>query len=227
MWPGGDASRTLGPVDASTCPRHPDVETRLRCSACDTLICPSCANEAAVGYKCPDCKAIERGDDAASTRRAGSSPFDRLGAGFRGLGNGRGSGGRSGDGTSKRRATPSIGAGSSGRGDAPTPMAINVRATIVGAGAAVAGGFLMAPILVGGMLFLISAGVIGWLVARAVYWASEERNSPYLRTAALSLSGLTVAIGIAQASGMTNVSEIAYLAFPAAVYGGWIVVRQR
>lgn len=208
-------------MDAPTCPRHPDVETRLRCSACDTLICPDCASEAAVGYKCPDCKAAERDDDAASTRRAGASPFDQLGARVRGLGSGQ----RDTDGGSQR--SPRAAGSGSQRSGSPTPTAINVRATIVGVAAAVAGGLLMAPILVGGMLFLISAGVIGWLVARSVYWASEERNSPYLRGAALSLSVFAVAIGIAQASGMSTVSEIAYLAFPAAAYGGWIVVRQR
>lgn len=221
MWLGLNGSRTLAHVDVPTCPRHPDVETRLRCSACDTSICPDCASEAAVGYKCPDCKAAERADDAASTRRSGASAADQLGARLRSLGSGQ----RSRDGSP--RSPRASGAGSDGSDGSRSPTAINVRATIVGGAAAFAGGLLMAPILVGGMLSLLSAGVIGWLVARSVYWASEERNSPYLRAAALSLSVLAVAIGIAQASGMATVSEIAYLALPVAAYGGWIVVRQR
>lgn len=164
-----------------------------------------------MGYKCPDCKAEERGEDP-SRGRAAADAFQRPGSSLRGWRpGGSGSGGTR---------------GASAAGDR-TPLSVNVRATVIGAIAAVAGGFLMAPILVGGLLFLISAGVIGWLVARSVYWASEERNSPYLRGAALGLSALTVIIGIAQASGMSELSEIVYLALPAGVYGGWIVVRQR
>lgn len=37
------------------CARHPDVATRLRCSECDTPICPRCSIDAAVGQKCPVC----------------------------------------------------------------------------------------------------------------------------------------------------------------------------
>ncbi|MDX1520894.1 MAG: hypothetical protein R3264_04660 [Anaerolineae bacterium] len=37
------------------CPRHPDVETGLRCNRCNTLICPKCAKRTPVGFRCPDC----------------------------------------------------------------------------------------------------------------------------------------------------------------------------
>lgn len=41
--------------EPTTCARHPSVETRLRCSSCDTPICPRCAVEAPIGMRCPDC----------------------------------------------------------------------------------------------------------------------------------------------------------------------------
>ncbi|MFD0583519.1 rhomboid family intramembrane serine protease [Dactylosporangium darangshiense] len=37
------------------CYRHPDRETYVRCTRCDRPICPSCMNEASVGFQCPDC----------------------------------------------------------------------------------------------------------------------------------------------------------------------------
>lgn len=39
----------------TTCARHPGTETRLRCSQCDTPICPRCSVTTPVGQKCPDC----------------------------------------------------------------------------------------------------------------------------------------------------------------------------
>jgi membrane associated rhomboid family serine protease len=38
----------------ATCYRHPDRQTRLRCSRCDRPICGECANPAPVGQLCPD-----------------------------------------------------------------------------------------------------------------------------------------------------------------------------
>jgi hypothetical protein len=38
-----------------TCPRHPKVETYLRCGRCDTPICPKCLVHTPVGARCPDC----------------------------------------------------------------------------------------------------------------------------------------------------------------------------
>jgi hypothetical protein len=37
------------------CYRHPDRETRLRCSRCDKPICTRCAIKTPTGYRCPDC----------------------------------------------------------------------------------------------------------------------------------------------------------------------------
>jgi branched-subunit amino acid transport protein len=37
------------------CYRHPDIETRLRCSRCGKPICTKCAVRTPVGFRCPDC----------------------------------------------------------------------------------------------------------------------------------------------------------------------------
>ncbi|MFA9431550.1 B-box zinc finger protein [Egicoccus sp. AB-alg2] len=179
-------------MDAPTCPRHPDVETRLSCSACETPICPSCGVEAAVGYKCPDCAR----QDGASTPRP----------------------------RSRSRARGAVAAPAPGE---RLPTTTAVKATAIGLAAAALGGLLLGPILIGGAFFLISAGVIGWGVARAVYWATDEVSTPYVRAIALTAAGFSVAIGMATAAGPTTVRELAFLAYPAAMYGGWIVVRQR
>jgi len=39
----------------TTCPRHPKVETVLRCASCNELICPRCLVHTPVGAKCPTC----------------------------------------------------------------------------------------------------------------------------------------------------------------------------
>lgn len=39
----------------TTCPRHPKVETNLRCASCGTLICPKCLVQTPVGMKCRAC----------------------------------------------------------------------------------------------------------------------------------------------------------------------------
>lgn len=39
----------------TTCPRHPNVETALRCASCGVLICPKCLVQTPVGAKCRDC----------------------------------------------------------------------------------------------------------------------------------------------------------------------------
>lgn len=38
-----------------TCARHQAIETTLKCSKCETPICPKCAVLTPVGYRCPDC----------------------------------------------------------------------------------------------------------------------------------------------------------------------------
>ncbi len=174
-----------------TCPRD-GVETRLRCSSCETLICPECWQDAAVGFHCPDC-AERRTQTAQQTG-------DRI----------RGSRGQD----------------TSSAGDAAT-IAQNVRVGGVGLGAAVLGGLLLGPVLVAGTFFLISAGVVGWLVARAVYWAAEEASTPLVRSMALTLAGFSVAVGFVSAGAPPVPASVALLAYPAAVWGGWILVRRR
>ncbi len=193
-----------------TCPRHPDVETRLSCSACGELICPSCGREAAVGYKCPDCA---RQDGATTQPRAGtsSSPLRKWVESW-----------SNDDGERSPKPPPA------GSADGQLPLALGARATMVAAGAAVLAGLLIGPVLAQGAFFLISAGVLGWVVARSVYWATEERNSPYVRALAMTAAGVMVLIGqVSASSGPDTVRELALLAYPAALYGGWIVVRQR
>lgn len=42
------------------CPRDPGVETGLRCSRCETPICPKCMLQTPVGARCRDCARISR-----------------------------------------------------------------------------------------------------------------------------------------------------------------------
>ena len=57
------------------CYRHPDRQTALACVTCDRPICPECAVQAAVGFKCPD--------DARQSRAARASvPANRLALGI-------------------------------------------------------------------------------------------------------------------------------------------------
>jgi hypothetical protein len=39
----------------TTCSRHPNVETNLRCASCGVLICPKCLVQTPVGMKCREC----------------------------------------------------------------------------------------------------------------------------------------------------------------------------
>lgn len=41
--------------DATFCARHPDRETGLRCNRCDRFMCPACAVQTPVGYRCREC----------------------------------------------------------------------------------------------------------------------------------------------------------------------------
>lgn len=192
----------------TACRQHPSVQTRLRCSSCEAPICPQCAREAAVGYKCPACA---RQDDATTTPRtqSGSRALER----FSGSVNRRARGGSTGDG----------GAASGER----LGVSVAARAVAIGAAAAVLGGLVLAPVLQGGFLFLLSSGAVGWGVARAVYWGSQERDSALVRAVALTLAGFTVAIALAVAGFPTAPPGLTFLAYPAAVYGSWIVVRGR
>lgn len=175
------------------CPRHPDAETRLRCSSCESPICPDCWRDAAVGYHCPDC--------ATAREQAAAAAADRIG---------RASGVRQAMSTTDR-----------------LPAVLALRTGTVGLAASAIGGLLLGPVLVAGSFFLLSAGVMGWLVARAVVWAAQERATALVRAVALTLAGFTVAIGFATAGGVVVGSGLAALAYPAALWGGWMVVRQR
>ncbi len=42
------------------CPRNPGVETALRCSRCDTPICPKCLIQSPVGARCKDCARLTK-----------------------------------------------------------------------------------------------------------------------------------------------------------------------
>jgi hypothetical protein len=184
-------------MDALSCHRHPATETYLRCSACETPICPACWVEAAVGYQCPDC-AAERGT-AIPPETATPKLF---GGALAGGGPGRPAG---------ERLSPTLA----------------VRAGLVGLAAAVMGGMLLGPVLSQGTLFLLSSGAIGWGVARAVFWAADDASTPFVRAAALTFAGFTAAVGLVAAGSATADPGILFLAFPAAMYGGWIVVRRR
>ena len=41
--------------DTTDCAKHPGVPTNLRCSRCDTPVCPRCLVHAAVGIRCREC----------------------------------------------------------------------------------------------------------------------------------------------------------------------------
>jgi len=198
------------------CARHPEVTTRLTCSSCGTPICPDCAVEAAISYQCPDC-ATARGQrlPGAEGSASGAAAFSRWLSP-------RGTSGRD----EPADPDPSDPDASDPEG-ALLPTAVGVKATAAGIGAAMLGGLLLGPILVGGAFFLLSAGVIGWGVARLVLLAGEGHSSPYLRALAMTASGFAVAIGLAVAGAGALPSGLLALAYPAAVYGGWIVVRQR
>jgi len=45
----------------TTCARHPNIETNLRCSSCDTPICPKCLVQTPVGMKCKTCGSHRQG----------------------------------------------------------------------------------------------------------------------------------------------------------------------
>jgi hypothetical protein len=47
-------------TEALHCVNHPDVETYLRCNKCDQPICPKCAVQTAVGYRCRNCIKVQQ-----------------------------------------------------------------------------------------------------------------------------------------------------------------------
>lgn len=158
-----------------------------------------------MGYKCPAC--ARHLDATTSTRpRAGGGVFERL---------------------AKRANAPGRPSAPLGTAGDRLPLATGLRATLVGFAAVVGGGLVLAPVLQGGFLFLLSSGAIGWAVARAVYWGGAEVDSPYIRAIAMTFSGFSVAVALAVAGIGTAPAGLLFLAYPAAVYGGWIVLRGR
>jgi hypothetical protein len=57
MPPSPTAGASRGVV---ACARDPEVQTALRCSRCDTPICPKCLVHTPVGARCRDCARISR-----------------------------------------------------------------------------------------------------------------------------------------------------------------------
>jgi hypothetical protein len=58
---GTDRSPQLDqPEGATFCARHPQVETYLRCSRCETPICPRCLVQTPVGARCRECANVSR-----------------------------------------------------------------------------------------------------------------------------------------------------------------------
>ncbi len=41
--------------EATFCAQHPERETSLRCNRCDRYMCPACAVQTPVGYRCREC----------------------------------------------------------------------------------------------------------------------------------------------------------------------------
>lgn len=50
----------LGGATITQCARDPEVQTALRCSRCDTPICPKCMIQTPVGARCKDCARIAK-----------------------------------------------------------------------------------------------------------------------------------------------------------------------
>jgi len=48
----------LSDISEQPCSYHPKVLTRLRCSKCGKPICPRCAVETPVGFRCPECAQV-------------------------------------------------------------------------------------------------------------------------------------------------------------------------
>lgn len=50
----------LGGATVVACARDPEVQTALRCSRCDTPICPKCLVQTPVGARCRDCARLAK-----------------------------------------------------------------------------------------------------------------------------------------------------------------------
>ncbi len=54
------APARLGGATVVACARDPEVQTALRCSRCDTPICPKCLVQTPVGARCRDCARLAK-----------------------------------------------------------------------------------------------------------------------------------------------------------------------
>lgn len=61
-------------IETTTCYRHPDRATRLRCSRCERPICAECSHDAAVGQLCPECARPEGRHRVVTARQALAGP---------------------------------------------------------------------------------------------------------------------------------------------------------
>ena len=71
----------------STCLRHPEVASNLRCGRCGDLICPQCMVQSPVGARCPECSSIGeapifRATSVEMTRTIFLSAFGAIGFGI-------------------------------------------------------------------------------------------------------------------------------------------------
>lgn len=53
-------TQSLSEQQLSACPIHPEVTTNLRCSKCESLICPRCLVQTPVGARCRECAQLRR-----------------------------------------------------------------------------------------------------------------------------------------------------------------------
>ncbi len=70
----------------STCLRHPEVASNLRCGRCGDLICPQCMVQSPVGARCPECANIGkapifRATSVELTKTIALSAFGAIGFG--------------------------------------------------------------------------------------------------------------------------------------------------
>jgi membrane associated rhomboid family serine protease len=64
-------------TDVRTCYRHPDRRAGVICQRCDRPICPSCMNQASVGFHCPECTRTGR-QKVVSARSLATNPLVTL-----------------------------------------------------------------------------------------------------------------------------------------------------
>lgn len=77
----------LGGARVVQCTRHPEVQTALRCSRCETPICPRCLVQTPVGARCKECARIAKNPiytltTTAALKAAGASVIGGVVMGF-------------------------------------------------------------------------------------------------------------------------------------------------